>query len=94
VFGEEGLSAPMREAARHAGVGPATLYRRFPTKRTLIAETFAEQRRACHAAVRDALADSGPWRGFRSLIERHGEASTPSGLAATSRAACAVSPAP
>ncbi|MFF8592994.1 TetR/AcrR family transcriptional regulator [Streptomyces sp. NPDC015220] len=70
VFGEEGLSAPVREVARHAGVGPATLYRHFPTKQALIAETFAEQRRACHAAVRDALTDSDPWHGFRSLIER------------------------
>jgi AcrR family transcriptional regulator len=70
VFGEEGLSAPMREVARQAGVGPATLYRHFPTKQALIAETFAEQRRACHAAVRDALEDSDPWHGFQSLIER------------------------
>ncbi|WP_030622671.1 TetR/AcrR family transcriptional regulator [Streptomyces sclerotialus] len=70
VFGEEGLSAPMREVARHAGVGPATLYRHFPTKQDLIVETFAEQRRACHAAVSDALADSDPWHGFRSLVER------------------------
>lgn len=70
VFGEEGLSAPMREVARHADVGPATLYRHFPTKQALIVETFAEQRRTCHAAVRDALADSDPWHGFRSLVER------------------------
>ncbi|MFF9488518.1 TetR/AcrR family transcriptional regulator [Streptomyces sp. NPDC014676] len=70
VFGEGGLSAPMREVARHAGVGPATLYRHFPTKQALIVETFAEQRRACRAAVHDALADSDPWHGFRSLIER------------------------
>jgi AcrR family transcriptional regulator len=27
---------PMREIARRAGVGPATLYRRFPTKQALI----------------------------------------------------------
>ncbi|MEV5902477.1 helix-turn-helix domain-containing protein [Streptomyces sp. NPDC052127] len=70
VFGEEGLSAPMREVARHANVGPATLYRHFPTKQALIVETFAEQRRACQAAVSDALADPDPWRGFRSLVER------------------------
>ncbi|MET8565678.1 helix-turn-helix domain-containing protein [Streptomyces flaveolus] len=70
VFGEDGLSAPMREVARHAGVGPATLYRHFPTKQALIAETFAEQRRACHAAVRDALADPDPWHGFQNLVER------------------------
>ncbi|MGK5553444.1 TetR/AcrR family transcriptional regulator [Actinomadura kijaniata] len=69
VFGEEGLSAPMREVARRAGVGPATLYRHFPTKQTLLAETFAEQRRACHAAVHDAFADPDPWHGFQSLIE-------------------------
>ncbi|MEV0977820.1 helix-turn-helix domain-containing protein [Streptomyces sp. NPDC049915] len=70
VFGDNGLSAPIREVARQAGVGPATLYRHFPTKQALIAETFAEQRRACHAAVRDALADSDPWHGFQGLIER------------------------
>ncbi|WP_459246392.1 TetR/AcrR family transcriptional regulator [Streptomyces youssoufiensis] len=70
VFGDEGLGAPMREVARRAGVGPATLYRHFPTKRALIAETFAAQRRACHTAVRDALADPDPWQGFRELVER------------------------
>ncbi|MFF3448755.1 TetR/AcrR family transcriptional regulator [Streptomyces sp. NPDC002667] len=70
VFGEEGLSAPMRAVARHADLAPATLYRHFPTKQALIAQTFAEQRRACHAAVRDALAQSDPWYGFQGLIEQ------------------------
>jgi AcrR family transcriptional regulator len=70
VFGEEGLVAPMREVARRAGVGPATLYRHFPTKQALIAETFAAQRRACRAAVRDALANADPWDGFRGLVEQ------------------------
>ncbi|MEV7196082.1 helix-turn-helix domain-containing protein [Streptomyces sp. NPDC093510] len=70
VFGEKGLSAPVREVARHAGVGPATLYRHFPTKQALIVETFAEQRRECHAAVRDALADSDAWHGFQRLVEQ------------------------
>ncbi|MGA4981737.1 TetR/AcrR family transcriptional regulator [Streptomyces cellulosae] len=70
VFGEEGLGAPMREVARRAGVGPATLYRHFPAKRDLLAQTFAEQRRACRTAVLDALADPDPWHGFCDLIER------------------------
>jgi AcrR family transcriptional regulator len=70
VFAEEGLSAPLREVARHASVGPATLYRHFPTKQALIAETFTEQRRSCQAAVCDALANSDPWHGFQSLVER------------------------
>ncbi|MEU8789620.1 helix-turn-helix domain-containing protein [Streptomyces sp. NPDC048643] len=70
VFGEEGLGTPLREVARQADVGPATLYRHFPTKQALIVAAFAEQRGACHAAVRDALADPDAWRGFRTLIER------------------------
>ncbi|KPI23510.1 transcriptional regulator, TetR family [Actinobacteria bacterium OV320] len=70
VFGEEGLGAPMREVARHAGVGPATLYRHFPAKQELIAEAFADQRRACRAVVHDALTAMDPWDGFRSLVER------------------------
>lgn len=70
VFGEEGLGTPLREVARQAGVGPATLYRHFPTKQALIVDAFEEQRGACHAAVREALADPDAWRGFRTLIER------------------------
>ncbi|MEV7596006.1 helix-turn-helix domain-containing protein [Kitasatospora sp. NPDC089797] len=70
VFGERGLDAPVRDVARHAALSPATLYRHFPTKQTLIAEAFAERRRACQGAVRDALGDADPWRGFRVLIER------------------------
>ncbi|WP_420037348.1 TetR/AcrR family transcriptional regulator [Streptomyces sp. cg28] len=70
VFGEQGLDAPVRDVARHAALSPATLYRHFPTKQQLIAETFTEQRRACRTAVRDALLDPDPWHGFQSLIMR------------------------
>jgi AcrR family transcriptional regulator len=70
LFATEGLDVPMREIARHAGVGPATLYRRFPTKRTLVCEVFAEEVRACHAVVAEGLADPDPWRGFRRVIEK------------------------
>jgi hypothetical protein len=38
AFAAEGLNVPMREIARRAGVGQATLYRRFPTKQTLVTE--------------------------------------------------------
>ena len=37
----------MREIARRAGVGPATLYRHFPTKQLLATEAFADQLCAC-----------------------------------------------
>ncbi|MEU9453793.1 helix-turn-helix domain-containing protein [Streptomyces sp. NPDC048277] len=70
LFVTEGLNVPMRAIARRAGVGPATLYRRFPTKRDLVTEAFADRIRACHTIVDEALADPDPWRGFRLVIER------------------------
>jgi DNA-binding transcriptional regulator YbjK len=41
VFAEHGLDASMNEVARHAEVGVATLFRRFPNREQLIAATFA-----------------------------------------------------
>ena len=70
AFAAEGLSVPMREIARRAGVGPATLYRRFPTKQTLVTEAFRGQVGACHAIVAEGAADPDPWHGFRRLIEK------------------------
>jgi AcrR family transcriptional regulator len=70
VFASEGLNVPMREIARRAGVGPATLYRRFPTKEALVTEAFEEQMCACQAIVAEGLADPDPWRGFCLVVER------------------------
>nr|WP_040747735.1 TetR/AcrR family transcriptional regulator [Nocardia transvalensis] len=70
VFAAEGLDAPMREIARRAGVGPATLYRRFPTKELLVTEAFTDQMRACYTIVDEGLADPDPWHGFRLVIEQ------------------------
>ena len=47
AFGTEGMNVPMREIARRAGVGPATLHRHFPTKQLLATEAFADQLCAC-----------------------------------------------
>jgi AcrR family transcriptional regulator len=70
VFAAEGLNVPMREIARRAGVGPATLYRRFPTKEMLVTEAFTEQLRACHSIVDEGLAEPDPWHGFCLVIEK------------------------
>jgi AcrR family transcriptional regulator len=70
VFAADGLNVPMREIARRAGVGPATLYRRFPTKEALVVEAFTEQMGACHAIVDEGLAHPDPWRGFCLVIEK------------------------
>ncbi|WP_424923459.1 TetR/AcrR family transcriptional regulator [Actinocrispum wychmicini] len=70
VFATEGLDAPIREIARRAGVGPATLYRRFPTKEMLVTAAFGDQMRACQAIVDEGLADPDPWHGFCLVIEK------------------------
>jgi AcrR family transcriptional regulator len=70
VFATEGLNVPMREIARRAGVGPATLYRRFPTKETLVTEAFEEQMCACQSIVEEGLADPDPWQGFCLVVEK------------------------
>jgi AcrR family transcriptional regulator len=70
AFAAEGLDVSMRELARRAGVGPATLYRRFPTKEALVVEAFSEQMAACTAAVDEGLANPDPWQGFRRTMEQ------------------------
>lgn len=69
LFAERGLDVSMREVARCAGAGPATLYRRFPTKQALIDDVFADELRACRRIVADGCADPDPWHGFSSVID-------------------------
>ncbi|WP_092553762.1 TetR/AcrR family transcriptional regulator [Herbiconiux ginsengi] len=73
LFSERGLEVPMRAIARRAGVGPATLYRRYPTKQALIEAAFTDELRACRAIVAEGCADPDPWRGFSSVLFRIGE---------------------
>lgn len=73
VMAERGLDAPLDEIARRAGIGNATLYRRFPRRIDLIAAVFAD-RMAEHAhAVEAALEADDPWDGFRSYLEAAAE---------------------
>jgi AcrR family transcriptional regulator len=70
VFAEQGLDASTNEIARRAGVGVATLFRRFPTRDDLVGAVFADKMSAYAAAVDDALTDTDPWQGFCGFIER------------------------
>ncbi|WP_246038219.1 TetR/AcrR family transcriptional regulator [Saccharothrix texasensis] len=70
AFAAEGLDVSMTGIARRAGVGVATLYRRFPTKEALVREVFAEQLEACTGEVHRAAQDADPWRGFCRVVEK------------------------
>ncbi len=74
AFATDGLDVPIREIARRAQVGVATVYRRFPTKEALLAEAFTEQLATCSAVVEEGLAAADPWRGFCLVIEKLFEA--------------------
>jgi AcrR family transcriptional regulator len=70
LFATRGLDVPMAAIARRAGVAVATLYRRFPTKESLVLAAFADQFAHCASIVDDALADPDPWRGFSTGVRR------------------------
>jgi len=70
VFGEHGLDASLDEIARRAGVGNATLYRRFPSRRDLIAEVFAGQMNEYVTLADLAMHEPDPWAAFAGYLTR------------------------
>jgi AcrR family transcriptional regulator len=68
LFAERGLGVPLEEIARRAGVGVATLYRRFPTRADLAAAAFERSMSKYTEAVDRALANPIAGDGFRGLI--------------------------
>ncbi|MFG2358422.1 TetR/AcrR family transcriptional regulator [Streptomyces sp. NPDC048521] len=68
LFAREGLGVSMASVAREAGVGKATLSRRFATRDDLINAVFADRMDAYADAVSEALADPDPWHGFTCYI--------------------------
>ncbi|GIH22681.1 TetR family transcriptional regulator [Acrocarpospora phusangensis] len=70
AFTTQGIDVPLTTIARRAGVGAATLYRRFPNRAALVTEAFAEQLAVCVAVLDEALEDPDPWHGFCSVIEK------------------------
>ncbi|MFF5076038.1 TetR/AcrR family transcriptional regulator [Actinoplanes sp. NPDC000266] len=70
LIAESGPGVPMARVARRAGVGVATLYRRFPTRDDLVAEAYADQHAECSASWLEAARDPDPARAFRETIRR------------------------
>jgi AcrR family transcriptional regulator len=60
VFAEDGVSATLDDIARRAQVGPATLYRHFPTRQHLLEAVYLEELQAISRSAAD-LADLPPW---------------------------------
>jgi AcrR family transcriptional regulator len=68
LFAEQGLSVPLEDVARAAGVGVATLYRRFPTRTDLAIAAFERNMTSSEDAVDRALSNPHAWDAFRDLV--------------------------
>ena len=70
VFCDQGLEAPLEQIARHARVGIATLYRRFPNRAALLDTVLTGNLQAHIDAAEQALAIDDPWDGFAFYLEQ------------------------
>jgi AcrR family transcriptional regulator len=64
ALAEQGLHVSMEEIARRANVGPATLYRRFPSKQQLLRAIFDVRIAELEPAIATAVAAADPWEGL------------------------------
>lgn len=69
LFATRGLDVSMATVAREAGVGKATLSRRFATRDQLIGAIFADRMDGYVAATERGLANPDAWQGFVGYIE-------------------------
>jgi AcrR family transcriptional regulator len=69
VFAEQGIDAPVIEIAERAGVGVATIFRRFPTKDDLLAAVVGQRTTQLIEAADAALEQSDPEAALRRFME-------------------------
>lgn len=70
VFARRGLHAGLDEIAKHAGVGTATVYRRYPDKQVLIEALFEDSLDQMLQHVEQAVAHDDPWTAVVELLEK------------------------
>jgi AcrR family transcriptional regulator len=70
TFYEEGIDASVETIAQRAGVGMGTLYRRFPSKESLIDAVLDELLQQVLAAATNALERQSPEVAFADFLER------------------------
>jgi AcrR family transcriptional regulator len=93
VFAERGLEASTAEIASRAGVGEATLFRRFPTKDDLVTAIIAVQMEEAAAVATSCLEEEDPWSGIeRFLYEMAERASVDHGVSDAAKERCMASP--
>lgn len=68
VFAARGLGATLDDIAREAGVGSATVYRRFSDREELIEALFAERIDEAVELALECLRDADPWAGLLRLL--------------------------
>ncbi|HEX4751367.1 MAG TPA: helix-turn-helix domain-containing protein [Solirubrobacterales bacterium] len=94
VFAERGLEASTAEIAARAGVGEATLFRRFPTKDDLITAIVAVMLEDAATVATSCLEEEDPWRGVeRFLFEMAERASQDHGITDANKERCMAGPA-
>jgi AcrR family transcriptional regulator len=69
LLAAQGGDISLREVARDAGVGVATLYRHFPTRDELVDAVLDDALQEFLAAARAALAAADPWAGFTGFVD-------------------------
>lgn len=70
AFATEGLSVPLDEIARRAGLGPGTLYRHFPTKEALFEAVVHERLRSLLDEARTRATSPDPAQALFGFIGR------------------------
>jgi AcrR family transcriptional regulator len=73
AFAEEGLEVGMAEIARRAGVGNATVFRRFPTKDALVGAIIDEKIAELLGAAQRAGHVADPWNALVEFLETMAE---------------------
>jgi AcrR family transcriptional regulator len=94
VFSERGYEASTAEIAARAGVGEATLFRRFPTKDDLITAIIGVQFEESAQLAVECLEDDDPWRGVERFLYGMAErAAQDHGVSDAAKERCMAAPA-
>lgn len=70
MFAEHGLDVALEDIAERAGVGIATLYRRFSAREDLVSAAFEAKLAEYARVAEESLAEPDPWRAFAGCLER------------------------